>query len=819
MSNLTCCGVLLNSETYKYHFNNRHLKQGKLIPCPLCSLTFKTLNDFENHYNTKHSKEAIHLTSKSNASNSSFSEMQFYSTINRLPNSKNVWANNNKPQSNQPIEYVNTSTFQAADSNNLTNFIPPPYAFESLSDDIAVNEVELDFNEDQPFQRLSDQPSFLDNSELTDFQKDLLKSMKNVKNSETINFNALSKAFEECSKVFFKHFNNKTINKYDMQDANRVIKSRYLFDNIEIPVLNIVYDVEGGQCFYSSIEKIIMSYLNERKIFDLIVKRKRKIQSENTCILEDPLDCPHVKEVEAKLADDEIIIYFDIYYDGFNLSSRGVQSIGMEVIYLSIANLPYNQQSKRNSIGCIGITDSNVLKKIGFRKFFEPIVNELKNLTKKTIDFNGFKIKFKFLSVKSDNKGANQMIIDVAQSFNSDSCKYCDIHYRDLKQKRFGNKRELSNRHVFYGVEHQCLSLYAPDPFHDIHEGLIEKIFSVFLKYHISPNQVEELNKSVQTLNQQFNQFKLNLSSFKINRTNLSGTGVQKFHFFQIFSLLNSFVRTSSDNYKIFYLARIIVDFVMSPKLNQNDLNFFEKIVHKFIELFKELYPNETVVFKMHYLEHYAEIILEFGPLIFSSTLRYERVHQKLIRSVSGSNNYKNLVKSISKNFIFDLSTSISEKKIKKTHSSFKTVDPIYQNYISWLGECEVLELKSVIVNGMKLKENFFYVYKETSNNGFPVFIKIVQILTCADLVFVIGRLAQSTSFDPKTYSFEIKLTSNLLKFNFESLWYYEPLIFYRCNQFEEVRILKTFHLPFQNSHHYLLNWLNIDWMNYQIQK
>lgn len=77
----------------------------------------------------------------------------------------------------------------------------------------------------------------------------------------------------------------------------------------------------------------------------------------------------------------------------------------------------------------------------------------------------------------------------------------------------------------------------------------------------------------------------------------------------------------------------------------------FRNIVDLGLIIFKKAFPSETITFKMHHVLHYS--ILLFDNLTLCRTLRYERVHQKVNRSLEGSRNRKNLPKSIAKQYTF----------------------------------------------------------------------------------------------------------------------------------------------------------------------
>lgn len=59
------------------------------------------------------------------------------------------------------------------------------------------------------------------------------------------------------------------------------------------------------------------------------------------------------------------------------------------------------------------------------------------------------------------------------------------------------------------------------------------------------------------------------------------------------------------------------------------------------------LFPDKKFEPKHHYVEHYPELIAEFGPLLFMWTMRFEAMHSYLKCVVHESHNFKNILKTI----------------------------------------------------------------------------------------------------------------------------------------------------------------------------
>lgn len=152
------------------------------------------------------------------------------------------------------------------------------------------------------------------------------------------------------------------------------------------------------------------------------------------------------------------------------------------------------------------------------------------------------------------------------------------------------------------------------------------------------------------------------MSGFKIKKVQgavkMGGTGIQKLHFFQLFSLLNFTLSSNSNEFHLYIIFRKIVEFVLSDKIYKSELTPFNELIQKFIKGYILLF-DDTLPFKVHHIEHYPKAILDFGLLINVSTLSSERTLQLLTRSIESSRNSLNLPLSIARSFHFKIESSI----------------------------------------------------------------------------------------------------------------------------------------------------------------
>lgn len=482
-------------------------------------------------------------------------------------------------------------------------------------------------------------------------------------------------------------------------------------------------------------------------------------------------------------------MYFDIYYDDVNKSRRTNLNTNISLVYISVANLNYKFRSKRNSIGLVAAAKRFTVDALTHARFFDPIATEINSLT--PIIVNGYSLYLKFFSVKADNKASHEMIVDIPQGFNSDSCRRCKIRYEQLKNVRTHEPRSLPVNHVFAICTYFSTNLYSFCWFHDLCEGVIEKLMGCILKNE-TPAYLEELSSKLQSTSKEI--YKKNkLSSFKLFKSEgklaLKGTGIQKLNFFFLFSIVSDKFadHPQSNEFKLYFLLRKIINFCLADEVYREDLIHLKSLSGKFIDLFIETYREESVVFKMHYLEHYDEIIEEFSLLMLSSTLVYERVNQKVIRSTEGSRNYVDLALQMFNNFTFKVEDYF-KLDVLQEHQNLNQVEDIYRSFISRSTNepiQRIQECQLIIYENMKVKLLNFYMIGHTNNeNNFPVFICVQKIFFINNSIpIIIGRLYAACEYSMTHLIYKFKRMRDVIGIHPNQIIYHKKMLTFNSNE------------------------------------
>lgn len=469
--------------------------------------------------------------------------------------------------------------------------------------------------------------------------------------------------------------------------------------------------------------------------------------------------------------EGEFNLYLQVYFDDFNTSKGFSKSTHtkLSVVYITISNLPYSRQSKREQILLSSICKrSDIKDESNFRQFFKPLIDEIIAINRDPIKLNNnVSIKLVLSAIVADNLASNELQC-ICRCFTQDACKYCTIFQREIRANFVNDlrpiMRELNQSQIFANVEFRGL-LFAPDIFHDLNEGVIPLITNWLLKKKCSPDERKRIAADCKTI---FKYHFQNGCVYNIEKYKIKGTGAQKLEFFYMLPILMHSISKNSNEWKLYLLLRKIVNFLLSPSFLREDIEVLEQDIKKFCLNYSFFFSSGT--FKVHHLTHYVMAIYAFGPLFFYSTLRYERVHQFIKRLVKNSQNFGTLPHQIAHSWATQF--SISLLNVKKPE--YENVDREYEPsqfdskippYILQLIDRSInlIILKSALINDIDIEQNkiFLYKYKTSNENYYPLFIKIEFIIKQNNVIKLVARPLHTNRFLKTLNCFEIKEIEN----------------------------------------------------------
>lgn len=88
---------------------------------------------------------------------------------------------------------------------------------------------------------------------------------------------------------------------------------------------------------------------------------------------------------------------------------------------------------------------------------------------------------------------------------------------------------------------------------------------------------------------------------------------------------------------------RQIVELICAPAISKGQVAYLNVLVEEYIFSRRDTFPNQPLKPKHHYVLHYPDLIICFGPLIRLWTLRFESKHTYFKQCAQKLHNFKNL--------------------------------------------------------------------------------------------------------------------------------------------------------------------------------
>lgn len=488
---LSCCGTMITENwIYRGHCN-LHLAKKELIPCPhpSCSKLFSNENNLTRHISTQHDvpKSIIGLIEPPKVN---MFKMISHAFENEIPVSKNICSlpqYKSNPISESYIDDLNN--ISRTENEEIANRILNEIEFEQDSfyrpEEVPLdsNQLECSFENLLPEEReevtnLFDQLNL--EHQLSNYERDLANGYNQIRDSNVITDTALKAACNMMLSVIDKHFN---LGQLVKQQTNKILNSDYILQKLRNVSDYRCKDYnQNGKFYYFNIKDYLEKMIKNDLIWSKLLKEKNK-QRDND-IIETIHDLDQIKQADQLLGPKEINVFYNLWFDDFNTSTRTFGNTDLSAVLLSMASIEYKFTTKRHSAGLVALSKKSTRDRISIHEYFNDIREQIKNM--QPIEHKGYTVHFRFFCVKADNKAANEMIINIAQSFTKTAaCKFCLTNYDELKDKRNHTLRsQVGNHllgHVFEGCVFYSRNLYAPDIFHDVCEGnLYSILFPVF---------------------------------------------------------------------------------------------------------------------------------------------------------------------------------------------------------------------------------------------------------------------------------------------------------------------------------------------------
>ncbi|XP_047129003.1 uncharacterized protein LOC105847952 [Hydra vulgaris] len=466
----------------------------------------------------------------------------------------------------------------------------------------------------------------------------------------------------------------------------------------------------------------------------------------------------------------EKIIYLMLFQDSFEVTNpigSGKKKHKTLAVYLTLANIPSQKQYTSNQLQLVLMCRDVDFKFFGLKKVFAPLLSDLQEISMSGVAISDtLTLTIKLLCILGDNLGSHAIggfceNFSTAQNF----CRYClvtriefdtnphfcgpertkEIHNRSLLElancglnnfegvKFQSPFNDISDFHVSTGLP-PCLA-------HDCFEGLVSQDMYLFIKYFVTKRwfSYNNLNRRINLLKYLENDAQDKPCEVnKISCTKkLSGHAVQNWVFLCLFSIIiGSYVTNYEDSVWLLYLKlKQIMELVCSPKIDLAHIAYLQTLIHEYLSGRKKLFPYNKLLPKHHYLCHYPQLILRYGPLIRVFTLRFESKHSYFKQCARNYHNYKHLCKTLTSTQ--QLLQAYNNSSI--TTQEYFSIDSFLFNGTNFNSLINSLILNTcgqfpydvsthVIFRGTHYKKNLFLLCEFSKDYEFPIFGKILVI-------------------------------------------------------------------------------------------
>lgn len=521
-----------------------------------------------------------------------------------------------------------------------------------------------------------------------------------------------------------------------------------------------------------------------------------------------------------------------LYTDDFTIANplgNKAKTLKLGAFYFILGNLSPQYKSKLYVIQLAIICKSIHIKKYGFSKVMEPLIQDLITLESDgvTVKVNTTTYNFKgTVSYMSADNLAAHGVGGFVESFSgfrisrfcmatSESIKTClsvdscEMRTQDSYNAQASLVSGDSSLSSVYGIKensplnklnhYHVIGGLPSDISHDLFEGLVPEVLEHVIRYCVQ-NQIF----TMEYLNDRIDNFPYGsvdkpnkpsvmpqtVSNFKVKQT-----AMQCWCLLRLFPLLvGEKVPANDEKWEVILKLMFMVEAVCSPVFSKADVLFLGDIVEDFLQTLYEEQFSEVgkIKPKGHYTLHYPYEILNFGPLVNCWTLRFEGKHNYFKEFGHMLKNRKNVCKSLAVRHqfmqsIYHANTNYLDAANIETFCGKLTsvalfLKEVQDLLIPLLGDQQkVYECSSIKVNGVVYSSGSCVIDNYCGNT--PQFHKIEDCVIIGNVAYLVCQQLQTIEFNAHYHSYIVSEHGRYKLIKPIDLSDYHPLDIYICQK------------------------------------
>ena len=245
-----------------------------------------------------------------------------------------------------------------------------------------------------------------------------------------------------------------------------------------------------------------------------------------------------------------------------------------------------------------------------------------------------------------------------------------------------------------------------------------------------------------------------------------------------------------------------IAELVVAPVHSLETIAYLECKISEHRQRYQELFPEQKLLPKHHFLEHYPEMIKCFGPLVSLWTMRFEAKHSFFKQAVRHINNFRNVTLSLATKHQFMVAYNMlcpdDEKSALEVEQVSKVpIDILNEDVVNTITQkypkITAVNLAQIVtVNGINYKKGMIVVHG--SCGSLPEFSEIIQLcIVKDDLSLIVKKL--NSWYREHYRAFELHPTTELAAVDLKELADQYPLADYKVGSLRMVTLKRFVHV------------------------
>lgn len=256
-----------------------------------------------------------------------------------------------------------------------------------------------------------------------------------------------------------------------------------------------------------------------------------------------------------------------------------------------------------------------------------------------------------------------------------------------------------------------------------------------------------------------------------LHKGKIIGTASQKMLLFRLFPIIFNDIVNQLETIEIYVCLREIISLVFACPFRKSWLPYLRSLSMRYQCLMLHMLPH-LVIPKVHFITDYANQIETKGPSIRHWCMRFESKHRVFKQWAVKSNNFKNILYTLSKRnqmlqcllfsspdyySLTDKGHSLSERKWNTIPIHIqKLLEKYVKNFDQ---ETNIMEYRRLRIDQVMFIQGSVFVDNLICEEEIPTFLYLTFIFRINDIWLLIVEQLQTVFFDELLFSYEVEHT------------------------------------------------------------